>query len=145
MSVESAKQSLEHMSSLPFQFTDVYEGLAEAEGLLVLAADAIVLEYQIKDVFTGAFKSEVKKVALPFAQIDDVEFRTNFLRTDISIQMNGMELVQDVPNAKQGRIRLKIARKHRSEAAAMAYEVSIRVSDRKLEKLERLEIESRDE
>ena len=133
------------MNSLPFSFPDVYEGLAEAEGLLVLAADAIVLEYQIKDVFTGAFKSGIKKVVLPIAQIEDVEYRTSFLRTDITIQMNSMELVQDVPDAKQGRVRLKISRKHRREAAALAYEISIRVSDRKLEKLERLEIESREE
>ena len=133
------------MSSLPFHFPDVYEGLAEAEGLLALTSDAIVLEYQIKDVFTGAFKSDLKKVVLPFEQIDDVEFRTNFLRTDITIQMNSMELVQDVPNAKQGRVSLKISRKHRREAAAIAHEVSITVSDRKLEKLERLEIESHDE
>ena len=133
------------LSSLPFTFPDVYEGLAEAEGLLVLGTDAIVLEYQIKDAFTGAFKSGVKQVALPIAQIDDVEYRTNFLRTDITIQVNSMELVQDVPNAKQGRVRLKIPRKLRREAAALAYEVSIRVSDRKIEKLERLEIESRDE
>ena len=133
------------MNSLPFHFPEVYEGFAEAEGLLVITANAIELEYQIKDVFTGAFKSELKKVVLPFEQIDDVEFRTNFLRTDISIQMNSMELVQDVPNAKQGKVTLKIARKHRKEAATLAHEVSIRVSNRKLEELERLEIESRDD
>lgn len=125
------------MSSLPFNFPEVYEGFAEAEGLLVITSDAIVLEYQIKDIFTGAFKSEVKKVVLPFEQIDDVEFRTNFLRTDIAIQMNSMELVQDVPNAKQGKVRLKIPRKHRREAAAIAHEVSITVSERKINELER--------
>ncbi|MCY4438387.1 MAG: hypothetical protein OXE05_13790 [Chloroflexi bacterium] len=125
------------MSSLPFHFPEVYEGLAEAEGLLVLTSNAIVLEYQIKDIFTGAFKSDLKKVVLPFEQIDDVEFRTNFLRTDIAIQMNSMELVEDVPNAKQGRVRLKIPRKYRREAATLAHEVSITVSDRKIEKLER--------
>lgn len=133
------------MSSLPFHFPEVYEGLAEAEGLLVITSDSIVLEYQIKDALLGAFKSEVKKVVLPFEQIEDVEFRTNFLRTDITIQTNSLELVYDVPNAKQGRVRLKISRKHRKEAAAIAHDVSIRVSDRKLENLERLEIESHDD
>ena len=133
------------MSSLPFHFPEVYEGFAEAEGLLALTADAIELEYQIKDAFTGAFKSDLKKIVLPFEQIDDVEFRTNFLRTDITIQMNSMELVHDVPNAKQGTVRLKIARKHRKEAATLAHEVSIRVSDRKLEELERRRIESHDD
>ena len=125
------------MSSLPFSFPEVYQGFAEAEGLLILAADAIVIEYQIKDAFTGAFKSGVKKVDLPIAQIDDVEFRTNFLRTDLTIQVNSMELVHDVPNAKQGRVRLKIPRKHRREAAAIAYEVSIKVADRKIDSLDR--------
>ena len=127
------------MSSLPFHFPEVYEGFAEAEGLLVVTSDAIVLEYQIKDAFTGAFKSEVKKVVLPFEQIEDVEFRTNFLRADIAIQMNSMGLVQDVPNAKQGKVTLKIPRKHRREAAGIAYEVSITVSDRKLAKLDKQE------
>ena len=130
------------MNALPFAFPEVYEGFAEAEGLLVVTDDAIVLEYQIKDAFTGAFKSDLKKVVLPFEQIDDVEFRTNFLRTDIAIQMDSLELVQDVPNAKQGRVRVKIPRKYRKEAAALAHEVSIRVSDRKLEELEKLKIES---
>lgn len=137
MSVEIAEQSLEHMSSLPFNFPEVYQGLAEAEGLLVLTADAIVLEYQIKDGLVGAFKSEVKQVVLPFEQIEDVEFRTNFMRTDITIQMNSLEPVHDVPNAEQGSVRLKIPRKSRREAAAIAHEVSIAVSDRKLEKLDR--------
>ena len=125
------------MSSLPFSFPEVYQGFAEAEGLLILTADAIALEYQIKDAFTGAFKSDVKKIVLPIAQIDDVEFRTNFLRTDLTIQVNSMELVHDVPNAKQGRVRLKIPRKHRREAAAIAYEVSIKVADRKIDSLDR--------
>lgn len=133
------------MSSLPFNFPEVHGGFAEADGLLVLFADAIVLEYQIKDIFTRAFRSEVIKVTLPLAQIEDVEFRTNFLRTDISIQSNSLELVQDVPDAKQGRVRLKIPRKHRREAAAIAHEVSIMVSDRKLDQLERLELESKDD
>ena len=124
------------MDSIPVKFPEIYEGFADAEGVLRIAADALTLEYQVKDNLIGVVKSGVKAAVIPFERIDEVDFRSNFIRTRLNIRVDSLQVVEDVPGAKQGKIVLKIPRRYRREAAEMAHEVSIRVSQRKLDRLE---------
>ena len=126
------------MDSVPFQFPEVYGGLADSEGLLSISSDTLTLEFQIKDGLIGAFKSGVKRVELPFAQIREVQLQSNVLGTNLTVTVDSMQLVEDIPNAKQGEFRMKFPRSHRKQAAALAREASIRVSQGKIEDLNRV-------
>lgn len=123
------------MESVPFQFPEVYGGLADSEGLLSISSDTLTLEFQIKDGLIGAFKSKVKRVELPFAQIREVQLQSNMLGTNLTVAVDSMQLVEDVPNAKQGEFRMKFPRSHRKQVSALAREASIRVSQGKIEDL----------
>jgi len=126
------------MDSVPFHFSEIYGGLADSEGLLSISSDALTLEFQIKDGLIGAFKSRVKRVELPFAQIREVQLQSNMLGANLTVVADSMQLVEDVPNAKQGEFKVKFPRSHRRQAAVLAREVSIRVSQNKIDHLDRV-------
>ncbi len=124
------------MDSIPVRFPEIYEGLADAEGVLRISSEALTLEYQVKDTLVGVVKSGVSTAVIPFDRIDEVDFRSNFFRTAINIRVSSMQIVGDVPGAKQGKIILKIPRRYKREATEIAHEASIRSSQSKLDRLE---------
>ena len=125
------------MDSLPFQFPELLGGIVDAGGVVRADADALTLEFEIKDNLLGVMRSDVQRVAIPFDQIDEVRLRSNIFRTELEIRANSIGVVTEVPGHKQGRVRLKIPREYRREARAMAYEASGKVSQIKLDRLER--------
>ena len=50
--------------------------------------------------------------------------------------MNSLQIVEDVPGSKQGKVRLKIPRRYKRQAVEIAHEASIRSSQSKLDRLE---------
>lgn len=124
------------MESIPVKFPEIYEGFADAEGVLRISSEALTLEYQVKDNLLGVVKSGVSTAVIPFDHIDEVDFRSNFLWTRLNIRVDSLQIVGDVPGAKQGKIILKIPRRYKREAAEMAHEASIRSSQSKLDRLE---------
>ena len=45
------------MDSIPVRFPEIYEGFADAEGVLRISSDALTLEFQVKDNILGVMKS----------------------------------------------------------------------------------------
>ena len=108
-----------------------------SEGVLRLHSDGLILEFQMKDSLIGLIKSDVRKVRIPFDWIDDVALRSNLFRTDLYISVSSVEGVADIPGYKEGRVRLRILRRHKKDARVMAHEASTMVSQSKLDRLER--------
>ncbi len=124
------------MDSIPVRFPEIYEGFADAEGVLRISPDALTLEYQVKDSLLGVVKSGVNTAVIPFDRIDEVDFRSNLFRTVLNVRVSSMQTVEDVPGSKQGKVSLKIPRRYKREAAEIAHEASIRSSQSKLDRLE---------
>ena len=124
------------MDSIPVKFPEIYEGLADAEGVLRMSSEALTLEYQVKDNLLGVVKSGVNTAVIPFDHIDEVDFRSNFLWTRLNIRVDSLQIVGDIPGAKQGKVILKIPRRYKRGAAEIAHEASIRSSQSKLDRLE---------
>ena len=124
------------MDSIPVRFPQIYEGFANAEGVLSISSDALTLEFQVKDNILGVMKSDVRTAAIPFDRIDEVDFRSNLFRTGLNIRVSSMQIVEDVPGSKQGKVSLKIPRRYKKEASEIAHEASIRSSQSKLDRLE---------
>ena len=124
------------MDSIPIQFPQIYEGFANAEGVLRISSDALTLEFQVKDNILGVMKSDVRTAAIPFDRIDEVDFRSSIFRTVLNIRVSSMQIVEDVPGSKQGKVSLKIPRRYKKEASEIAHEASIRSSQSKLDRLE---------
>jgi hypothetical protein len=106
------------MNTVPVKLPDMYEGLASCHGLIRDEGDQLSLEFQVQDGVLGVFKSGIRQVSIPLAELASVSLqRTWFgLCNRLVIQVAHMDRVKDVPGMTQGRITLGIARKDREAA-----------------------------
>ncbi len=121
------------MYTIPFSISDAYEGLADVEGLARFEADVLTLEFQTKDAFFGVIKSEVKEVQISLADLVSADFSKNMFRATLKLRVRSMALIEEIPGAKRGELKLRFARKYRDEAYTLASQLQLRLSEHKLE------------
>ncbi|HEY1380646.1 MAG TPA: hypothetical protein VGF55_27845 [Gemmataceae bacterium] len=97
------------MTSVPFTMS-VYGGLAECHGLLRPEGDSLVLEYQVQDNMFGIVRGRAKAVRIPLADLESVELKGRWFGRSLVIQARSLLTLAAVPNAKQGRLELIVAR-----------------------------------
>src|SRR5687768_16498054 len=103
------------MGALPFTFDEVYHGLATCQELIRNEGDHLAVEYQVEDAIVGVLRSGVKETRIPLANIAGIELRKTWfgLCSDLVLQLDRMEPVENVPGMKQGRLTLAVARADR--------------------------------
>ena len=112
-------------SSIPFTIRNVFQGLAETEGILSANGTNLKLEFRTTDSVLGLLKSGVQEVKLPIDGIQEIAFRKGWFGSSVVIRVAEMRGAADVPNSKQGEILLSIAKKHSKAAAELASSVTI--------------------
>lgn len=105
---------------LHFKINEVYQGLAQAEGIMYTDEKSVYLEYQVKDSMFGVLKSEPKKLVIPIALISNVRFRSNVFRSRFIFDVNDLRLLSKFPGAKEGRVKLAVKRRNKDAAYALA-------------------------
>ncbi len=130
-------QLTQNVQAIPFSFPDVYEGFADAEGLIRLEGSEVILEYEVKDGFVGVVKSGLKEIRLPLQEIDSLHSKRNIFRSMLFIRPRSLNSIKDVPGLKNGEMRIKFSRKHREEAEHFAANVSLLLNQQRLEELDR--------
>ena len=93
-----------------------YDFVAEGRGLLKDEGDYLTLEVQQQDVWFGIFKSAVQSIRIPVNEVVSLELSKGWLGAyslcvPLVLQTTNVELLNELPAASQGRVRLKIARK----------------------------------
>ncbi len=121
------------MHTVPFSISDAYEGLADVGGLARFEADVLTLEFQTKDAFFGIIKSDVQNVQLTLSDLASVHFTKNIFRATLKLRVQSMALIEKIPGAKRGEIKLRFARKYRDEAHTLASRLQLRLSEHRLE------------
>lgn len=121
--------------SVPFT-TETYEGFATTEGLLSREKDVLILEFKTKDSFVGLIQSEVQRVEIPLAILNGFEFKSKLLSNKILIRSNSLQTLDSIPGSKQGMVTLKVQRKDRELAAALASNISLYISENRLKRLD---------
>ena len=106
------------MNVVPFkvQSGGFYDFVAEGRGLLKDEGDYLTLEFQQQDVWIGYFKSAVQSIRIPVSVVVSLALSRGWLGTyslcvPLVLQTTNTELLNNLPAASQGRVRLKIARK----------------------------------
>lgn len=120
---------------IPFHL-DVNQGFAEAQGLIHIKKNSLVLEYEVKDAFGGFIKSELKETEIPFDEIESLTYKKGFWGAKVLIDGNSMRTFEDVPGAEQGSCTLKIKRKDRDQAQQSISSARVVLSEYKLNKLD---------
>ena len=122
--------------TIPFSIPEVNSGFQMATGLLSMDEEYLVFEFQVQDNVIGLFKSDVKLVKVPLADIISIEYKKKLLSRNLLIRASSMIAVQDIPEAKSGEIKLKIHKKNAEAAAQLASSAMLRISEERLSRLD---------
>ncbi len=101
------------MNAVPFQISNVYGGLGECHGLVRQEGKFLVLEFQIQDSVVNLLKSGVKSVEIPLADIARIFLRRRWFGfwNSLEVQLSRMEIAEQIPAMKHGRLVLGIYRR----------------------------------
>ena len=101
------------MNVLPFTIAceGLYAFVAECRGLLKHEGDHLTLETQQLDVWFKVFKSSVQSIRIPVRDVVSLDLKESWFCNKLLLQTTNTELLSDLPEATQGRVQLKIARK----------------------------------
>ncbi len=121
--------------SLPFH---VKTPLGKAFGLARLEAQALVIEYQWCDRFTGMFRSRIRTVHIPYMALQQANLHSRWHgKTSLVLQAQSLMTFRYIPAAAQGFCWLQIQRRDREQARHFIDYLQIRLSERQLEYLYR--------
>lgn len=124
------------MRSVPFFISDINHGFQEAKGLLKASDKGIDLEFEVSDSILGMFKSGVKTIQIPYADLESIEFKKGWIGAKIILKTYSMKTLEDIPGAEQAECTFKIKRKDREEAQKLTSRARLQLSEYKLRKLE---------
>jgi hypothetical protein len=111
--------------SLPVTFSEVYEGLAEAHGIVRAESWGIALEYEVADAFLGVLKSGVKEARIPYEDLETVEATRGFLSGGLQIRVRSLRALEGIPGGKKDTLTLGVARKDRAAAEEFASTIAL--------------------
>lgn len=108
------------MDSIPVQLHTPDAILTETFGMLGLREGRLVLEFESKDAFIGAYSSGVAEIAMLPDDVSSISFKKGLFKAKLEIRGRSMKLFEKVPGNKQGTIILRIKRRDRADAADLA-------------------------
>jgi len=123
--------------SLPFVIDDVYGGLAEARGVLRVEQQAIVLEFELQDAVLNVVKAEIRRVTIPFEQVEHLVFRKGWFgfRASLCLTARSLKALEAVPGGHGAELLISVARKDRALAHEIASQVNYALSEFRLKQL----------
>jgi hypothetical protein len=120
------------LPSLPFSIPHVYEGLANAKGIVRVESAELILEFEVKDGFVGMIKSGVREVRIPFDDLADLELHKGWFSTKLSIRTRRMTASSRIPGSDGTMAQLHLSRRDRQTAEVLVSTLLLNLSERQL-------------
>ncbi len=98
-------------------------GLTETRGLVSMEDSNLVVEYQTLDSVLGIWKSKVKVVEIPVAEITTIRLDRKLWSADLVIQGKRMRALRNAPGSLGGTLRVKINRQSQLAASKLVQDV----------------------
>lgn len=122
---------------IPFKIPSVDSfGLKEADGLVKLDEQHILMELKEKDTILGVYESEVREYSLAFSDIHSMTLHKKIFRVHLTIQANSMKLVEGIPGMSQGKLVMNIPKKHYQIAKKLHSIVNLEISEHRLRSMD---------
>ncbi len=121
------------MESIPVRIHTPDAVFTDTFGLLGIQEGRLVLEFESKDAFIGAYSSGVEGLEMLPDDVSSIEFKKGLFRARLYIRARSMKLFEKIPGAKHGTIQLRVKRKHRAQAEELAMFLQHRLAE--LEKI----------
>jgi hypothetical protein len=120
--------------SFGFSIPDVWkEGFAEVSGLAKVGRSGLTLE--LEAIHLGKPKSGVREVRVPIRELDSVDLKAGWLKTEMIIRARGLNTLNGVPGSGQGRVTLRIPRRDREAARRASSTLRLRITEIEVERL----------
>ena len=107
------------MQNIPVQLHTPDAIFTETFGLLGLQEGCLVLEYESKDAFIGAYSSGVEELQIFPDDVSSISFKKGMFKAKLTIHARSMKFFENVPGAKHGSLSLRIKRKYKADAATL--------------------------
>lgn len=127
---------IDNTRQVPFRITDVNLGFQEAEGLIRLERNRVVIEYRIKDALGLAVKSDVKELHIPLNDLISLEIKDWWITMRLTLAVKSMRSIEDLPNAQSGEVTMKVSRKHRTALRNFVSHTRLAISEYRLKELD---------
>lgn len=125
--------------TVPFEITGVSHGLKEVKGLIRLNKEGFEMEYQLRDSFVGMLKSDAKTVNIPYNNLEEITFKKGWFSSKIVLEGTSMNAFGGLPGTEPGSRTLKIKGKNREEAQKLVSTARMRLSEYRLNAMEKNE------
>ncbi len=132
----STVQMLVSQIRLPIAMSEVYSGFAEANGLMYVAKDTLIIEFLVKDAFIGVVKSKPKRIHLPFKEIVSIEYKRNIFISRVLLRVASIDYMDSIPGDHKGEIKLKVKRKDKELALRLVSHINLRISEIRLDMMD---------
>jgi len=107
-----------------FYIDDVYGSFAEANGVIEITDDTLVVEYEVQDSIFGALKSKVQEKVVPLSDIVGVRLQRGMWNSKLTLQGRRLSTFSDMPMATGGEVTLTFRRENRATVEKLAKELT---------------------
>ena len=113
----------------PVRFTipELHHGFAEANGMVQVKKDHLIIECQTRDTVFGAIKSEIKSLEVPYDEIQGVRLERQFSTIKLILQSHRLKTFEDIPGQEGGRITLLLDKHRRGASEKLARDLAERI------------------
>lgn len=123
-------------TSLRFLIPEVYAGFAEAQGLMRVYENTLILEFEIRDSLVGLLKSGVKEIGILISEIDSVILNKDWFKISFIIRTQKLSSLGDLPKQERGQIKLHLSLEDEEIAEWFASFLMLKISEKKLNLLD---------
>ncbi len=121
--------------SVPFRITDITLGFQEAEGWMRFDGARLVLEYHIRDALGISVKTGDRVLNIGLDRLVSLEIQDWWLALRLELAVRPKKLIDELPNAESGRVRLKIQTKYREQLRQLVYDARQAISARRFNRV----------
>jgi transposase-like protein len=98
-------------------------GMTDTSGMLRLEDGKLIVEYQTIDAILGLVKSAVKTLEIPLDKLTSVRIEQKLWSADLVLQGKTMSVLNSVPGASRGQLRVKLNRQSVNAAKALIRDI----------------------
>ena len=125
-----------YFTILRFLIPEVYAGFAEAQGLMRVDENTLMLEFEIRDSLVGLLKSRIKEIKIPISEIDSVTLNKDWFKISLIIRTQKLSSLGDLPKQERGQIKLHLSHEDGEIAEWLVSFLMLSISDKKLNLLD---------
>jgi hypothetical protein len=122
---------------LPFRIGGLYGGMARLDGLVILSAESLTLEYRMSDTLVGTITGGIKSRSIPWSELDRAECGLGFFTPWLSLASRALSTFDGLPSPDPCQLRVRVPWKHRRQLRALTSEINLQLSYREADRYRR--------